>query len=506
MAYVVAAQNIELDLSVAIKFLLPEHRTDELISRFAREARAMAKLRSEFVTRILDVGIDPELGPFIVMERLSGEDLRSAIERNGPLEIEVAVDFILMALGALSEAHNVGIVHRDIKPDNIYLHRGTGGEPVVKLLDFGVSQAALTGTTFGTSVDLVKTSALLGSPLYMAPEQIRGSNDLDARTDIWSVGAVLYECLTGQVPFNASSITELSAKVIEVDPAAPSRMLATIPSELDAVVLKCLAKRPEDRFQDVEGLAIALEPFGRQAFAMPTSRALRVIGEAPSSTRQVSQATPRFRESSTGQRPSLPMPSATVARISLQPELSAAALAAARAATTAPPAAPVLPVVPTPLPPAEVDPAPPPRRRALWVMVALLSILAVAAVMLILRERFTRPAAASAQTTASPLENTGPAMTTSPLAPSQASTVQSPEASRGEASGLPKVDATTRANGATGAARWAPVVPRASASLATTDSRSTPSVAPSVPPQPPPPKSTVRILDDKGQGNVQVIE
>ena len=271
MAYVLAARNTELDLPVAIKYLRREHRTAELISRFAREARAMARLRSDFVTRILDVGMSPTLGPFIVMERLEGHDMGTLLEREGAIDEDRAVDLTMMALCALAEAHAAGIVHRDLKPENMFIHEGSTGGTTLKLLDFGVSQMALTGTTFGTSVDLVKTSALIGSPLYMAPEQIRGIEQLDARTDIWAIGAIMYELVTGRVPFPAGSITELSARVLEDAPIPPRSLTPRLSPAVEGAILQCLSKRPEDRFQTVESLAMALQPLTRRTFALPAS-------------------------------------------------------------------------------------------------------------------------------------------------------------------------------------------------------------------------------------------
>ncbi len=253
MAVVVAARHEALDQLVAIKVLLPEHaKSPDVRRRFAREARAAVKIRSEHVARVLDVGALSDDTPYIVMEHLEGEDLAAALERRGPLAPGEAVLYVLQACDALREAHELGIVHRDIKPANLFVARTPGRPPRVKLLDFGVSKAP--------DQDLAKTEAreILGSPWYMAPEQMQNARSADARSDIWSLGVILAELVSGTVPFRGETMTEVIVKVLHEAP-----VLGPMPAPLARVVRRCLAKDPGDRFADVEALATALRRLER---------------------------------------------------------------------------------------------------------------------------------------------------------------------------------------------------------------------------------------------------
>ncbi|HMA95974.1 MAG TPA: serine/threonine-protein kinase, partial [Polyangiaceae bacterium] len=206
MGVVVAAIHIELDTPVAIKFLLPEARNEpEVVARFAREARAAAQIKSEYVARTFDVGRLDNGSPFIVMEYLDGIDLAKRIADMGPLPIFDAVSIALQVCDALREAHALGIVHRDLKPANLFLAQRRDGSEVVKLLDFGISKLTLPGTgTAGSS--MTRTSSMMGSPFYMSPEQLISPKDVDPRSDIWALGATLYESLAGSPPFAGNSM------------------------------------------------------------------------------------------------------------------------------------------------------------------------------------------------------------------------------------------------------------------------------------------------------------
>lgn len=269
MAFVVAARHRELDELVAIKFLKPGQQNEELVRRFAREAKAMAKLKSQYITRIYDVGMSLEHGPYIVMELLHGENLGMVLHRLGALPERTTVDIILQAAMALAEAHTRGIVHRDVKPENIFLHAPDGNleRATVKLVDFGVSKAYLTGVTFGTSVELSRTTTLVGSPLYMAPEQIRARQDIDHRADIWALGVVLYELLTNESPFLAASIPELSARILEAEPTPLLELRPEASPELQEILERCLRKEPGDRYQSMAELAEALSPHASPPYA-----------------------------------------------------------------------------------------------------------------------------------------------------------------------------------------------------------------------------------------------
>src|SRR3984885_7032800 len=192
MGIVVAARHVQLDEKVALKFLRPEALADaDAVERFAREARAAVKIKSEHVARVIDVGTLPNGAPYMVMEHLDGEDMAAWIKERGALPVEQALDFVLQACVAVADAHALGIVHRDLKPANLFCIRRSDGQLSIKVLDFGISKMTdLTGSGQGS---MTRTSALMGSPLYMSPEQMRSSKDVDAKTDIWALGVILFE-------------------------------------------------------------------------------------------------------------------------------------------------------------------------------------------------------------------------------------------------------------------------------------------------------------------------
>ncbi|MGC4091034.1 MAG: serine/threonine-protein kinase [Polyangiaceae bacterium] len=214
MGMVVAARHIVLDERVAIKFLLPDAlSSDEAVARFEREARAAVRIKSEHVVRVTDVGRLESGAPYMVMEYLDGEDLSNWLRLRGPLPVEQAVDFVLQACVALADAHSVGIIHRDLKPGNLFCVRRSDGQLVIKVLDFGISkltEAARVSEPGGFSV--TKTAAVMGSPLYMSPEQVQSAKDVDARSDIWGLGVVMFELLTGVGPFLGEAFGELAIK------------------------------------------------------------------------------------------------------------------------------------------------------------------------------------------------------------------------------------------------------------------------------------------------------
>ncbi len=281
----VAANHTELGQKVALKFLKPEMLANSQVAgRFAQEALAAARIRSEHVARVFDVGSLADGTPFIVMEFLDGRDLFDIVTQDGPQPVRRAVDYVLQACEALADAHSCGIVHRDIKPENLFLLRRSEGIELIKVLDFGISKLALTGSNIKSKVPLVKTMLPVGSPVYMSPEQIRASKDIDHRTDIWSIGCVLYELLTGGAAFDAPSLTQLSAAILEMNPNPPSLSRPEIPIELDIIVKRCLEKNPNDRFQNVAQLATALYPFGPRRSRIHAERCCRLLKVAGSSS------------------------------------------------------------------------------------------------------------------------------------------------------------------------------------------------------------------------------
>jgi serine/threonine-protein kinase len=260
MGIVLRAMHMELGCPVAIKVMRPElAHNEDAVNRLLVEARAAASIRSEHVARVLDVGRLETGAPFLVLEHLEGRDLAQIIQRSGRLAVQVAVDFVLQACQALSEAHSAGIIHRDLKPENLFLSYRADGTPVIKILDFGISKRL---THDGREAARTNPSELLGSPLYMAPEQMKGGASVDARADIWSLGVCLYELCTGQSPFFGESIPSICARVIGVDPKPPRELIRDLPAGLEAVILRCLNRDPELRPSNVAELATELAQYG----------------------------------------------------------------------------------------------------------------------------------------------------------------------------------------------------------------------------------------------------
>ncbi len=278
MGYVVSALHVELGEVVALKFLRPEALLiEELVERFSREARAAAKIRSEHVARVFDVGVLPDGVPFIVMEHLAGQDLAEVLQERGPLPIKVAVEYVMQACEALAAAHAAGVIHRDIKPENLFLTKHAQGLDFIKILDFGISKVALQP---GGKRGMMRTMMPLGSPVYMSPEQIRSSDQVDARTDIWSLGCVLFELLTGTVAFNEPSLMQLSAAILEHDPVPLREFVADAPVELEDVVLRCLEKDADKRYGNIAELAIALYPFAPRRSRISAERCYHALKNA----------------------------------------------------------------------------------------------------------------------------------------------------------------------------------------------------------------------------------
>jgi eukaryotic-like serine/threonine-protein kinase len=282
MGVVVAATHVRLAQRVAIKFLLPHAADDDhTVARFAREARALARLDSEHVARVIDVGALETGVPYMVLEHLVGHTLADLINARGPLPIDQAVTYALEACEAMAEAHAAGIVHRDLKPENLFLANRPDGSQVIKVIDFGISKMTDPMELGPRSSTLTGAASIVGSPLYMSPEQLCAARDADARSDIWSLGVTLFELLTGEGPFVWRSVPELCAAVLK-EPARPLRvLLPDAPEGLEAVLMRCLDKDPSKRPADMAELGSALRSFGPPEGARYSVRALRVLHGAP---------------------------------------------------------------------------------------------------------------------------------------------------------------------------------------------------------------------------------
>jgi serine/threonine-protein kinase len=288
MGVVIAAHHVHLDELVAIKFLLPEFARDaDVVSRFMREGRASIKIRSEHVVKVFDVATMPGGTPYMVMEYLDGMDLDAHVAKSGRLPIDVAVDYTLQAIEALAEAHSRGLVHRDLKPANLFLTRRADGTSCIKVLDFGITK--VTGPEAG--LGMTKTNAVMGSPRYMSPEQMRSTRAVDVRADIWALGIVLHEVLAGAPPFDATSMPELLVAILQDPPQPLSRLRPDVPAELERTVFRCLEKDPARRPANVAELAHALAPFGSasaRGSAERVSRVLKVPDGAPAQSTGIS--------------------------------------------------------------------------------------------------------------------------------------------------------------------------------------------------------------------------
>ncbi len=274
MGVVVQATHVVLNDRVALKFLLPAVAQHEnTAARFLREAQAAVRIKSPHVARVIDVGTMDSGSPYMVMEYLEGKDLCAIVEAEGPLDIGLATLYTLQVCEALAAAHSAGVVHRDIKPANIFLTRGGDGSPIAKVLDFGISKVT---SDMGVS-SLTQTQVSMGSPLYMSPEQMRSARDVDARADIWSLGIVLYEMLTGTLPFVADSMPQLCALVLE-NTAPPMRIVRPdLPEQLEPIVARCLEKDPAKRYQSVGELAMDLGPFAGDIGVSSAARVVRIL-------------------------------------------------------------------------------------------------------------------------------------------------------------------------------------------------------------------------------------
>jgi len=280
MGVVFEAEHMRIKQRVAIKMLLPEVlELPDVVSRFEREARAAGQLRSENTARVLDVDVSEEGMPYMVMEFLDGYDLSQILEQRAQLPIELAVDYVLQACNAMAEAHAAGIVHRDLKPSNLFLVGGERG--TVKVLDFGISKVENDKDNRVTA-----TQTVVGTPLYMSPEQVRSAKHVDARTDIWALGIILYELIAGKTPFEGN-MTAAAAAICIDEPPPLTQFRQDVPPDLADHIRVCLEKDPSKRYPNVQSLAVAIAPFGTGAVRSPDSSQPNIVLPRPS-TRSLS--------------------------------------------------------------------------------------------------------------------------------------------------------------------------------------------------------------------------
>ena len=309
MGVVLAVQHLELDKPLALKLLRPHVlQSASAVERFLREARAASAIESDHVARVVDFGRFANGWPYMAMELLAGEDLAQRLARVGSLSVTDAITMVLQACEALAEAHALGVVHRDLKPANIFLHYRRDGSETVKILDFGISKVAA-----DAAAHLTNSAAVMGSPLYMSPEQLHNARTVDVRADIWAIGTILYEATQGRAPFAHAAESSLAELGIAITHDAPPPMVQ-VPSDFASIVTRCLAKPPAQRWPDVGSLAHALATLPGAtlehiASAQRIARTFAPPSSRPLSSQQAGQVYPRA--STTGASSSDAGPAAT---------------------------------------------------------------------------------------------------------------------------------------------------------------------------------------------------
>jgi hypothetical protein len=269
MGAVYEGENVRIRRKVAIKTLHANvAEKGDTLQRFEREAQAAGRIGSKHICEVLDMGDLPDGSRYMVMEHLEGVTLQQHIRSSGrlkPLEASAILQQLLEGLGG---AHTAGIIHRDLKPANVFLVRLPGRPDFVKILDFGVSKFSV----LSDEMSMTRTGAVLGTPYYMSPEQAKGARGTDARSDLYAVGVILYECITGQVPFSAETFNELLFRIVLESPPPAESFVPDLPPELAAIIRKSMAREPAERYQTADELKQALAAFSAKAEAEGASQ------------------------------------------------------------------------------------------------------------------------------------------------------------------------------------------------------------------------------------------
>jgi serine/threonine-protein kinase len=285
LGVVVKARHIQLEQPVAIKFLKPYAvALPGIVERFVREARLAARIKNEHAVKVQDVDSLDNGIPYMVMEFLEGRDLGQIIA-GGSLPLQQAIDYLLQASAALAEAHALGIVHRDLKPDNLFLAERPGGTPIVKVFDFGISKAGLAKKGGARREKAItQTNDFLGTPAFMSPEQLQ-SSDTDARADIWALGVVLFELVTGKLPFEGEELPQLITSILTRPPVPVLSLLPGAPKELDTIIGRCLQKDRANRYRNIAEFAQDLAQIWQDESPSRVKLIAQVIQEAGDSVR-----------------------------------------------------------------------------------------------------------------------------------------------------------------------------------------------------------------------------
>jgi len=320
LGVVVKARHVQLEQPVAIKYLKPYALSlPGIVDRFVREARLAARIKNDHAVKVQDVDILENGIPYMVMEFLEGRDL-GQIVAEGALPLHEAVEYVLQASEALAEAHAMGIVHRDLKPDNLFLAKRPGGASIVKVFDFGISKAVAARRPDGRREKvLTQVNDRFGTPGFMAPEQLQ-SSEVDARADIWALGVVLFELVTGKLPFEGEDLVALFTAILTKPPTPVLSLLPGAPKELGTIIGRCLEKDPANRYRNVAELAQDLVAIWEDESPSRLRQIVQTIKEAGDSIRP-----PTF----PGQIPVQPLPKAegaAAARAATMPALDASSL------------------------------------------------------------------------------------------------------------------------------------------------------------------------------------